>query len=109
MACAGRTRGSPTSPPISRRGLPTTAAPRAADDARLFGCPNALPARCDGGGHRRERPNARGAGRRAPPVFHSGPFRGLCLHASHLPLDPPDNFEITFLVRGEAAPNNLEF
>ncbi len=41
--------------------------------------------------------------------FDLGPSAGYAIARRDLPLDLPDNFEITFLVRGEAAPNNLEF
>ncbi|HYH96191.1 discoidin domain-containing protein [Hyalangium sp.] len=41
--------------------------------------------------------------------FDLGPSAGYAFAHRDLPLDLPDNFEITFLVRGEAAPNNLEF
>jgi hypothetical protein len=41
--------------------------------------------------------------------FDLGPSAGYAFARRDLPLDLPENFEITFVVRGEAAPNNLEF
>ncbi|KFE67449.1 discoidin domain-containing protein [Hyalangium minutum] len=41
--------------------------------------------------------------------FNLGPSAGYAFARQDLPLCLPDNFELAFLVRGEAAPNNLEF
>ncbi|MDY7228820.1 discoidin domain-containing protein [Hyalangium rubrum] len=42
-------------------------------------------------------------------AFDLGPSAGYAFAHRDLPLDLPENFEITFVVRGETAPNNLEF
>ena len=52
-------------------------------------------------------PGAQGGALRL--TFNLGPSAGYAFAVRDLPLDLPDNFELTFLVRGEAAPNNLEF
>ncbi|WP_224362921.1 discoidin domain-containing protein [Hyalangium versicolor] len=41
--------------------------------------------------------------------FDLGPSAGYAFVRRDLPLELPENFELAFAVRGEAAPNNLEF
>ncbi|WP_224247856.1 discoidin domain-containing protein [Hyalangium gracile] len=41
--------------------------------------------------------------------FDLGPSAGYAFARRDLPLELPENFELSFFVRGEGAPNNLEF